>query len=151
MVLLGWQVTGCSGVSGSTRATGWNEPGSSASDFDRNAGPNSDLYDDGFIGSTPLLDQQRAERAAPGPYSNLVAGPIQPRHATTADDVRAVQRALARRGYYQGEATGAWDDQVSGALSRFQADQKLPITGQVDGATARALDVPLLAPPTPRD
>ncbi|OYW87175.1 MAG: hypothetical protein B7Z23_14120, partial [Pseudomonadales bacterium 32-61-5] len=43
---------------------------------------------------------------------------------------RAVQQALARAGHPGGAADGVWGEQSSRALMRFQAANKLPVTGR---------------------
>src|SRR5438309_4925885 len=72
-----------------------------------------------------------------------------------------IQRALADRGYFHGEANGEWKDDSVDALKRFQADQKLPDDGKIsaltltglglgphhDGSTAATVPLPT-APPT---
>jgi|SRR6185437_11898949 len=46
-----------------------------------------------------------------------------------------IQKALADRGYFKGEANGQWGDDSVDALKRFQADQKLDNTGKIDSLT----------------
>jgi peptidoglycan hydrolase-like protein with peptidoglycan-binding domain len=43
-----------------------------------------------------------------------------------------IQKALAERGYFKGEANGQWGDDSVDALKRFQADQKLPDDGKIN-------------------
>ena len=50
--------------------------------------------------------------------------------------VAQIQQALASRGFYQGELSGAYDDQTIGAMQRFQLSQKIATTGY---PTAHAL------------
>jgi Putative peptidoglycan binding domain len=53
----------------------------------------------------------------------------------------AVQSALARRGYYRGEIDGILGPASYRAIRSFQADQGLPVTGQVDARLLRALRI----------
>jgi hypothetical protein len=46
-----------------------------------------------------------------------------------------IQKALADRGYFKGEANGQWNDDSVDALKRFQADQKLDNDGKVNALT----------------
>lgn len=55
------------------------------------------------------------------------------------DATKAIQAALARRGYYRGPIDGELGPQTRSAIQSFQAHQGLPITGQVDGRLIRAL------------
>jgi hypothetical protein len=50
-----------------------------------------------------------------------------------------IQRALADRGYFHGEANGEWKDDSVDALKRFQVDQKLPDDGKVSALTLTGL------------
>jgi Putative peptidoglycan binding domain len=52
---------------------------------------------------------------------------------------KAVQAALARRGYYRGSIDGALGPETRNAIRLFQAHQGLPVTGQLDGRLIRAL------------
>jgi hypothetical protein len=55
------------------------------------------------------------------------------------ENVRAVQEKLRDGGFYLGEIDGAYSSQLSAALSRYQIRNGLPITGQLDAETAKAL------------
>jgi peptidoglycan hydrolase-like protein with peptidoglycan-binding domain len=60
--------------------------------------------------------------------------------AVSADDnVRDVQEKLRAGGFYSGEIDGAYSSQLSAALSRYQIRNGLPITGQLDLDTSKAL------------
>lgn len=50
-----------------------------------------------------------------------------------------VQSALADRGYYHGVIDGIIGPQSRQAIEAFQADQGLPVTGQIDGKLLAAL------------
>ena len=55
------------------------------------------------------------------------------------DNVRAVQTKLHDDGFYSGEIDGAYSSQLSAALTRYQIRHGLPITGQLDPDTSKAL------------
>src|SRR4029077_15825159 len=55
------------------------------------------------------------------------------------ENVRAVQEKLRGGGFYQGEIDGAYSSQLSAALTRYQIRNGLPITGQLDEDTSKAL------------
>jgi hypothetical protein len=55
------------------------------------------------------------------------------------DNVRAVQTKLRDGGFYFGEIDGAYSSELAAALSRYQIRNGLPITGQLDIDTAKAL------------
>jgi peptidoglycan hydrolase-like protein with peptidoglycan-binding domain len=55
------------------------------------------------------------------------------------DNVRAVQMKLRDGGFYSGEINGAYSSQLAAALTRYQIRNELPITGQLDPDTSKAL------------
>ena len=52
---------------------------------------------------------------------------------------REIQDALARKGYFQGEANGEWGPESADALKRFQADQNLMPDGKLNSLSLIAL------------
>lgn len=60
---------------------------------------------------------------------------------TSAEAIRASQTALRERGYYRGAVDGELTDATRRALLAFQIDQGILATGNLDGRTARALDL----------
>jgi peptidoglycan hydrolase-like protein with peptidoglycan-binding domain len=55
------------------------------------------------------------------------------------ENVREVQTKLHDAGFYLGEIDGAYSSQLTAALSRYQIRNGLPITGQLDAETSKAL------------
>src|SRR4030095_10598122 len=55
------------------------------------------------------------------------------------DNVRAVQEKLRDDGFYVGKIDGGYGTELAAALSRYQIVNGLPITGQLDAETAKAL------------
>src|SRR3982750_348417 len=55
------------------------------------------------------------------------------------DDVREVQEKLRDDGFYSGQIDGAYSSDLSAALTRYQIRNGLPITGQLDADTSKAL------------
>jgi peptidoglycan hydrolase-like protein with peptidoglycan-binding domain len=55
--------------------------------------------------------------------------------------VSEIQGALIKLGYLEGPATGQYDDNTSAAMKQFQADNKLPQTGQPSAHTLKRLGV----------
>jgi peptidoglycan hydrolase-like protein with peptidoglycan-binding domain len=56
------------------------------------------------------------------------------------ENVRQVQTKLREGGFYSGEIDGAYSSDLAAALTRYQIRNGLPITGQLDGETSKALD-----------
>ena len=57
----------------------------------------------------------------------------------TPDNLRAVQEKLRDSGLYFGEIDGAYSSELAAALGRYQIRNGLPITGQLDVDTSKAL------------
>ena len=55
------------------------------------------------------------------------------------DEVRGVQEKLRDGGFYSGEIDGAYSSDLSAAITRYQIRNGLPITGQLDADTSKAL------------
>ena len=67
------------------------------------------------------------------------------------DNVREVQEKLRDGGFYTGEIDGAYSPQLSAALTRYQIRSGLPITGQLDVDTSKALGAKPAVTTTPAD
>jgi peptidoglycan hydrolase-like protein with peptidoglycan-binding domain len=68
------------------------------------------------------------------------------------DNVRAVQEKLHEDGLYFGEIDGTYSSELAASLGRYQIRNGLPITGQLDVDTSKALGVkPAVATSTPND
>lgn len=80
-----------------------------------------------------------------GPRS---AGPDAFTLYTSDEAIRAAQRALRQRGYYRGSTHGRLDERTQRALLEFQIDNDVLATGNLDGRTARLLDLDLAIPAT---
>lgn len=72
----------------------------------------------------------RAAHFAPAPSYQLHPDP---------ERYQQIQQALADRGYFKGEANGAWSDDSVEAMRRFQADQKIDDDGKIDALSLIAL------------
>ena len=68
-----------------------------------------------------------------------------------ADNVRAVQMKLRDGGFYSGEIDGAYNSELAAALTRYQRRNGLPITGQLDVDTSKALDAKPAVTTSPAD
>jgi hypothetical protein len=55
--------------------------------------------------------------------------------------VSAVQGQLAGQGYYRGPVDGIYGPQTRAALTRYQSDHKLQVTGGLNSGTLQALGV----------
>jgi hypothetical protein len=58
------------------------------------------------------------------------------------EPTRCVQEELRRRNLYFGEIDGRTNDELRGALRRYQERKNLHVTGDIDQDTARSLNVP---------
>ncbi|MDQ3627050.1 MAG: peptidoglycan-binding protein [Verrucomicrobiota bacterium] len=64
------------------------------------------------------------------------------------DSVRAVQTRLKTDGFYFGDVSGNYDSETAAAVSRYQIRHGLPISGQLDPETSKALGVATAASST---
>jgi peptidoglycan hydrolase-like protein with peptidoglycan-binding domain len=68
------------------------------------------------------------------------------------DNVRAVQEELRDSGLYFGEIDGVYSSELAAALGRYQIRNGLPITGQLDAETSKALGAkPAVTTSSPND
>ena len=72
-------------------------------------------------------------------YEGRLANDSSSDHQQGASLPTAVQRQLAKRGYYKGTADGNFGPASRSALSRFQRDNDLKETGRIDEDTLEAL------------
>jgi len=59
----------------------------------------------------------------------------------TEDNMRGVQQKLRDGGFYSGQVDGAYSSELAVALTRYQIRNGLPISGQLDVDTSKALGV----------
>lgn len=65
------------------------------------------------------------------------------------ENVREVQEKLRDDGFYSGQIDGAYSSELSAALTRYQVRKGLPISGQLDAETSKALGAkPAVGPST---
>ena len=57
------------------------------------------------------------------------------------ETIIAVQKELTQLGYYHGQVDGLIGPQTEGAIRWFQSVDKLPVTGQIDDPTLKALRI----------
>jgi Putative peptidoglycan binding domain len=82
-----------------------------------------------------------------GPYyDDSDPADLQPASTGAAPDeptslIMSVQKELARLGYYHGQIDGMTGSETGQALRWFQSAEKLPVTGQIDSATVKALRI----------
>ena len=72
-----------------------------------------------------------SHRASHHRRTRRAAGPSYQLHPDSSRYTE-IQKALADRGYFKGEANGVWGDDSVDALKRFQADQKLDADGKIN-------------------
>jgi hypothetical protein len=72
-------------------------------------------------------------------YDSYDSGPSDADHGSQLNSPRAVQAALAWRGFYSGRIDGVMGPETRSAIRSFQAHQGLPVTGQIDNRLIDAL------------
>jgi peptidoglycan hydrolase-like protein with peptidoglycan-binding domain len=84
----------------------------------------------------------KSTNAIPAPSASVARPPAPIPVATqpaSAKRVAAVQRALTEYGYGQLKPTGAIGADTQAAISKFERDRKLPVTGQMSDRVVREL------------
>jgi hypothetical protein len=84
----------------------------------------------------------KSTSAIPAPAANVMRPPALIPIATQSAGARrvaAVQRALTEYGYGQLKPTGAIGSDTQAAISKFERDRKLPVTGQMSDRLVREL------------
>jgi peptidoglycan hydrolase-like protein with peptidoglycan-binding domain len=90
----------------------------------------------------PPLDQQPDQQVEQQPEQTPEASETSEAPLDlSADDVRAIQEALQQRGYEPGDADGLWGERSQAAMREFQEDEGLPVSGNIDEAAIRALQL----------
>jgi Putative peptidoglycan binding domain len=96
-----------------------------------------------LVSEPPEIRPVEARGAAPTAAPANVARPPAPIPATTqsagARRVAAVQRALTQYGYGQLKPTGAVGSDTQAAITKFERDRKLPVTGQMSDRLVKEL------------
>jgi hypothetical protein len=91
----------------------------------------------------PMANLMAKSTGAPAGAPTNVARPPAPIPATAqsagARRVAAVQRALTQYGYGQLKPTGAVGSDTQAAISKFERDRKLPVTGQMSDRLVKEL------------
>ena len=87
------------------------------------------------LSTTQLAAADRAAR------SFRAGGSSQSAALAPALSLSGAQKVLGRLGYYKGDMTGAGSRDFSLAVSAYQRDQGLPVTGALDATTAARLSV----------
>lgn len=112
----------------------------------KSADPKSDTKNDTKSDSKnpdPMTNLVVKSTGAPTAAPSNVARPPAPIPATAqsagARRVAAVQRALTQYGYGQLKPTGAVGSDTQAAISKFERDRKLPVTGQMSDRLVKEL------------
>ncbi|HEX7967143.1 MAG TPA: peptidoglycan-binding domain-containing protein [Stellaceae bacterium] len=94
----------------------------------------------GLLASTPAYAQQtQATSDQQGQEAGQQGGQ---RQELSPRFVKQIQSRLHQQGFYDGKATGTWDEDTSDALQSFQEANGLQSNGQLDGMTILVLSLP---------
>ena len=97
-------------------------------------------------GMRPTTHKSSQIQSAKTTHRRVVAKGRRTAHAASSyqshpdsERYQEIQKALADKGYFKGEANGQWGDDSMDALRRFQTDQHLSGDGKLDALTLTAL------------
>jgi hypothetical protein len=96
-----------------------------------------------FVTKTPAPSPSAAAPAAAASSTAIVRPPapvpIATPHTAAGRKIAAVQRALTEYGYGQLKPTGLIGSDTQSAITKFERDRKLPVTGQMSDRLVREL------------
>jgi hypothetical protein len=87
-------------------------------------------YDDGYYGGGYYDDAYVPQEYSQSEYDN----------GTGNSNIREVQAALARKGYYRGAIDGSFGPATRSALRQYQLNHGLEVTGRIDRSVVAALE-----------
>jgi murein L,D-transpeptidase YcbB/YkuD len=114
---------------------------------------------DGVYGPTTVTAVQELQKAHDLPVTGTVdkatdaalRADLRAKGGAAADELiastAAVQQTLKLAGFWDGPVDGAWTDELTAALKKFQTSLGVEPTGTVDAATVAAVDKALTKPP----
>ena len=98
-----------------------------------------------FTPATPLNAQSTATATPAAPTTHAAATTSSnKKHEPSKEQITMAQQSLTKAGLYKGKADGKWNDELSGAIKKYQTQNKLKVTGKLDEETLKKLE-----PPTP--
>jgi peptidoglycan hydrolase-like protein with peptidoglycan-binding domain len=98
-----------------------------------------------FVLAAGTLNAQSTAAATPAaPTTHAAAMSSNKKHEPSKQEITMAQQSLTKAGLYKGKADGKWNDELSGAIKKYQTQNKLKVTGKLDEETLKKLE-----PPTP--
>jgi Putative peptidoglycan binding domain. len=99
-----------------------------------------------------LNAQSTATATPPAPTTHAAATTSSnKKHEPSKQEVTMAQQSLTKAGLYKGKVDGKWNDELSGAIKKYQTQNKLKVTGKLDEETLKKLEppAPATAPASP--
>ena len=90
---------------------------------------------------TPPPDQAAQQTGQTPPPAAQQAAPTTSVNPVAPSTLREVQTALRQSGLYQGKIDGMWGPQTKRAVTAFQQQKNLPVTGTLDQQTLAAMKI----------
>ena len=105
-----------------------------------------------FVLAAGTLNAQSTATATPAaPTTHAAATSSNKKHEPSKQEVTMAQQSLTKAGLYKGKVDGKWNDELSGAIKKYQTQNKLKVTGKLDEETLKKLEppAPATAPASP--
>jgi peptidoglycan hydrolase-like protein with peptidoglycan-binding domain len=105
-----------------------------------------------FVLVAGTLNAQSTATATPAPTTHAAATTSSnKKHEPSKQEVTMAQQSLTKAGLYKGKVDGKWNDELSGAIKKYQTQNKLKVTGKLDEETLKKLEppAPATAPASP--
>ncbi|HEY0704245.1 MAG TPA: peptidoglycan-binding domain-containing protein, partial [Candidatus Acidoferrales bacterium] len=88
-------------------------------------------------GSTSTTHKSTSKKKKSSHHHTARREPFQ--KSPTPDRISEIQSALARGGYFEGDANGKWDANTVAAMQKFQSANGLNSSGKIDATTLQKL------------
>jgi peptidoglycan hydrolase-like protein with peptidoglycan-binding domain len=92
---------------------------------------------------TVVMGMQNANFSTTTSNANSAKAKRKPPFRADKDQIKQAQALLKQRGFYTGEQTGKLDADMRAGLKKYQAAEKIKITGTLNRVTLEKMSIPL--------
>ena len=92
---------------------------------------------------TVVMGIQNTNSSATMSNSNVAKPKRKPVFRASGDQIKQAQALLKQRGFYSGEQTGKLDTDMRAGLKKYQAAEKIKVTGTLNRVTLEKMSIPL--------
>ena len=96
-----------------------------------------------FVFAIAIAAQNTNSSTTSNNSNTATKAPRKPIFRANKDQIKQAQKILKDRGFYTGEQTGKLDDDTRAGLKKYQAAEKLKVTGTLNKVTLEKMGVAL--------